>query len=72
MAKPLAVVYPKLRSVMALNGHATEDIAKVLNMSHDSARRRLRGSVEFELSEIIMLLDFYKCSFEDLFGKIAA
>lgn len=72
MAKPLVVVYPKLRSVMALYGHATEEIAEVLDLSFDSTRRRLRGIVEFELSEIIKLLEFYKCSFEDLFGEIAA
>ena len=68
MAKTLIVVYPKLEAKRAYNGHTTKTYAEILNISEDSERRRLRGEVEFELSEITKLMDFYHCTFEDLFG----
>jgi hypothetical protein len=72
MAKPLVIIFPKLRAKMAYNGTTTADIARALEISEDSVRRRLRGEVEFELPEIVKLMKFYKCSFEDLFGNEAA
>ena len=72
MAKPLVIILPKIRAKMAYNGTTTADIARVLEISEDSVRRRLRGEVEFELPEIVKLMKFYKCSFEDLFGNEAA
>jgi DNA-binding XRE family transcriptional regulator len=69
MAKPLTVIYPKLKAKMAYNGHSTETLAKVLEISEDSMRRRLRGEVDFGLAEIIELMKYYHCEFEDLFGK---
>ena len=72
MAKPLEINFPKLRAKMAYNGTTTAELAEVLELSEDSVRRRLRGSVEFELQEIVKLMKFYKCSFEDLFGNEAA
>lgn len=69
MSKALVVIYPKLEAKRAYNGHTTKMLADVLGMSEDSVRRRLRGEVEFELSEIEKLMFFYECTFEDLFGK---
>mgnify|MGYP000783667002 CR=1 FL=1 len=69
MAKTLIVVYPKLEAKRAYNGHTTKTYAEILNISEDSVRRRLRGEVEFELSEITKLMNFYHCTFEDLFGE---
>ena len=69
MAKTLIVIYPKLEAKRAYNGHTTKVLADVLGISEDSVRRRLRGEVEFELSEIEALMTFYCCTFEDLFGK---
>lgn len=71
MAKTLIVIYPELEAKRAYNGHTTKTYAEILNMSEDSVRRRLRGEVEFELSEIKRLMDFYHCSFEELFGTTA-
>lgn len=68
MAKTLIVVYPELEAKRAYNGHTTKTYAEILDMSEDSVRRRLRGEVEFELSEIKKLMDFYHCTFEELFG----
>ena len=72
MAKPLVNIFPKLRAKMGFNNHSTADLAEVLGISEDSVRRRLRGEVEFELQEIVKLILFYNCTFEDLFGNSAA
>lgn len=72
MAKPLVIMFPKLKAKMAYNGTTTAELAEVLEISEDSVRRRLRGEVEFELPEVIKLMKFFKCSFEDLFGNEAA
>lgn len=72
MAKPLVNIFSKLRAKMAFENHSTTELAEVLEISEDSVRRRLRGEVEFELSEIVKLLKFYNCTFEDLFGDEAA
>lgn len=69
MAKTLIVVYPRLEAKRAYNGHTVKTYADILEISEDSVRRRLRGEVEFELSEITKLMNFYHCTFEDLFGK---
>lgn len=69
MSKTLIVMYPRLEARRAYNGHTAKTYAEILDMSEDSVRRRLRGEVEFELSEIIKLMDFYHCTFEDLFGN---
>lgn len=69
MAKILCVVYPKLEAKRAYYGHTTKTYAELLGISEDSVRRRMRGEVEFELSEIIKLMEFYKCTFEELFGR---
>lgn len=72
MAKPLINIFPKLRAKMGYNNHSTADLAIILEISEDSVRRRLRGEVEFGLPEIVKLLKFYNCTFEDLFGDEAA
>lgn len=69
MSKTLIVMYPRLEAKRAYNGHTTKIYAEILDMSEDSVRRRLRGEVEFELSEIRKLMDLYHCSFDDLFGS---
>ena len=73
--KKLIVIYPRLEAKRAYHGETAHDIAVLLGISDDSARRRLRGEIEFDLTEIVKLMDHYNCSFEDLFGtdeKVAA
>ena len=72
MAKPLINKYPKLKAKMSYNGNNVADLSKGLEISEDSTRRRLRGEVEFELSEIVKLMIFYACKFEDIFGEAEA
>ena len=67
MAKPLIVTFPKLKAKMAFNGTTVKDLSGVLDISEDSVRRRLRGGVEFTESEIVALIMFYRCPFEELF-----
>ena len=72
MAMKLIIIYPGLRYKMAYNGEDAESIADILDISASSARRRLNGSVDFELPEIKKLTDHYKCSFDDLFEVVDA
>ena len=72
MTKCINVVFPLLKGEMAKRGISVRDLAKVLDTSEDSVRRRLRGEVEFDLKEIIKLLEYFGRTFEQLFGKEAA
>jgi hypothetical protein len=62
------VIYPLLKGEMAKQGIKISDLVPVLDVSDDSIRRRLRGEVEFDLTEIVKLMRFFKCSFNELFG----
>ena len=70
MAKPLKIIYPGLRAKMAFAGEDAEQIAKIIGVSDDTTRRRLRGQGYFDLEQIKKLTDHYSCSFDDLFGLV--
>lgn len=69
MAKALINIYPGLRASMSYNGDDTETLSKILNISNDTTRRRLRGEREFDIGEIMILTSRYGKTFEELFGK---
>lgn len=69
MAKTLVNIYPGLRASMSYNGDDTETLSKILNISGDTARRRLRGEREFDIGEILILTHRYGKTFEELFGR---
>lgn len=69
MAKALVNIYPGLRASMSFNGDDTEVLSKILNISKDTTRRRLRGEREFEVGEIQILTRRYGKTFEELFGN---
>ena len=69
MAKCIKVKFPSLKGEMAKRGISVSDLAEVLDSSEDSVRRRLRGDVEFDLTEIIKILDYFQSTFEELFGE---
>lgn len=69
MAKTLVNIYPGLRASMSYNGDDTETLSKILNISGDTARRRLRGEREFDIGEILILTRRYGKTFEELFGR---
>ena len=67
--KKLIVIYPQLEAKRAYYGETAHDIAVLLGISDDSARRRLRGEIEFDLPEIVKLMEHYNSSFEELFSR---
>lgn len=69
MKKATTNIYPGLRAKMSFYNHDVPDVAKILGMSNDSVRRRLKGNVEFELTEIKKLMKTYNCGFDDLFNS---
>lgn len=69
MAKTLVNIYPGLRASMSYNGDDTETLSKLLNISNDTVRRRLRGEREFDIGEILILTHRYGKTFEELFGS---
>lgn len=70
MAKRLKIIYPGLRAKMAFAGESTEEISKIIGISDDTTRRRLRGQGYFDLEQIKKLTDHYECTFDDLFGLV--
>ena len=68
--KKLMTIYPQLEAQRAYHGETAHDLAVLLGISDEGARRRLRGAVNFELPEIKKIMEHYNCSFEDLFSKI--
>ena len=71
MAKMLQNIYPGLRAEMSRHGDDAETLAKFMNISADSVRRRLRGEVQFDISEAMALMKRYGKSFEELFETVA-
>lgn len=69
MARKLVAAFPKLEAKRAYNSETAQDIAEILGTSVDGARRRLRGDVEFDLSDIQKLMIHYNSTFEELFGR---
>lgn len=59
---------PKLAGKMGENGHDVKKLASVLNVSVDTARRILRGERQLDLNELYKLMNFYNCSFSDIFA----
>ena len=55
---------------MAFAGESTEEISKIIGISDDTTRRRLRGQGYFDLEQIKKLTDHYECTFDDLFGLV--
>ncbi len=71
MAKMLQNIYPGLRAEMSRHGDDAETLAKFMNISADSVRRRLRGEVQFDISEAMALMKRYGKNFEELFEAVA-
>lgn len=69
MAKALKNIYPGLRAKMSYNDENAETVAKLLHISVDSARRRLRGQNYFDIPQIMILIAHYGSTFDELFGK---
>ena len=57
-----------LRAQMAIYGHSHEDLAKLLDKNPQYVGRRLRGQIEWSISDIRSICNIYKKSFEELFN----
>lgn len=59
--------FPKLEGVIASKGFSYDGIGNAIGMNRQAFGRRMNGSVEFTLDEIIKLCLFFECEFSDLF-----
>lgn len=64
-------MYMNILAEMTRNGLTREDVAKKLNLSLPSFRKRLTGQIDFKLSEINTLISLFgnNVSFEYLFER---
>lgn len=62
--------FPQLAGKIAETGATTKQLANALGISQSSWSKRMSGEVEFDLSEIIALTEFFDCEFNDIFSKI--
>ena len=68
MSRKYKNVFPGLAFHMKKKYHNHFELASILGISNESIVKRLRGEVEFELSEIKRLMCEYRASFENLFA----
>lgn len=62
--------FPKLEGRIAETGVTVTQLADALDMSVSMLSKRLAGDVEFDLSEIKKLIEFFDCEFSDLFAVV--
>lgn len=58
-----------LKSVVPANVSLVDDIADILNISNDSAYRRLRGETELSLDETYKICKHYRISADNIFSN---
>jgi transcriptional regulator with XRE-family HTH domain len=63
------IKYPELVGEMAKRGDTQESLAKLLGIPHSSISRRLSGEIEWSISEIDKLCEFYGKDYYELFKK---
>lgn len=61
------VKFPGLVAEMARNGDNQKTIAKLLGITSPNISTRFSGKVDWSISEIEKICDFYKKSYEELF-----
>lgn len=64
-------MYMNILAEMTRNGMTREDVAKKLNLSLPSFRKKLAGKIDFKLTEIKILISLFgnNVSFEYLFAE---
>lgn len=65
--KTKTVNYPGLAGVMASNGDTYQTLADVLHTSSSAICRRMSGEVEWSITEVKRLCEYYGKSYYDLF-----
>lgn len=69
MIEQKAPLYPNLLAEIARNGDTYSSLAELLKSSVSGVARRLNGTVEWSKSEIDTLCDYYKTTYDYLFGS---
>lgn len=59
--------FPKLEARIAERGLNYTVVGDAHGMGGQAFGRRMRGEIEFDLSEVNWLINFFDCSFSDLF-----
>lgn len=64
-------MYRNIIAEMARNGMTREDVAKKLDLSLPSFRKKINGKIDFKLTEIKILISLFgnNCTFEYLFAE---
>lgn len=64
-------MYMNILAEMTRNGMTREDLAKKLNLSLPSFRKKIAGQIDFKLTEIKILISLFgnNVSFEYLFAE---
>lgn len=63
------IKYPELVAEMAKNGHTQSTIGNLLGITYASVSRRISGDIEWSISEIDKLCNFYNKDYYQLFKK---
>lgn len=61
------VKYPGLVGEMAKRGETQEVVAKLLGLPRESICRRLSGQIDWSISEIEKICEYYKKDYYELF-----
>lgn len=62
--------FPKLAGKIAEIGATYSQVAVAIGMTPSMFSKRMSGEIDFDLSEVLCLMDFLGSSFDDLFSQI--
>ena len=63
------VIYPGLVAEMAKRGETQEVLSKLLGLRRESISRRMTGKLEWSISEIEKICEYYEKDYYELFKK---
>ena len=61
------IKYPGLVAEMARRGITQKDIGKIIGVPHGCISRRMNGEIEWSISEIETLCDYFQKDYYELF-----
>lgn len=67
MNKMCVPIFPKLEAKIAEKGLNYTIMGNTQGMGGQNFARRMRGETEFDLAEVMWLITYFDCEFEDLF-----
>lgn len=57
----------KLRAWMGANRFSSAKFAKMIDMPYETFKNKMAGKTEWKLSEVVRILEFTGCSFDEIF-----